>query len=202
MRASLGSMEAPRRDRRRRLLVGIGLGVLLVTSAACGGTSQSEQAAAELEAGLAAHQQGDLATAAAHYEEALVLDPNNKYAYYNLGLIDQTNGDLESAETNYRQALTIDPSFVTALYNLAIVRHDLGDLDESIALYRQVVSLQPDHAAAHLNLGFALKEAGMEREGDAELQVAVQLDPALAARIPAESEAGETTEPTEESESP
>jgi tetratricopeptide (TPR) repeat protein len=57
------------------------------------------------EAGIAAQQAGRLPEAAADYRDVLVHDPNNKYAYYDLGTIDKTNGALASAESNYRFAL-------------------------------------------------------------------------------------------------
>src|SRR2546426_6950483 len=120
------------------------LAVVLIVGFSCSKKSAAELANEALQQGIAAQNAGRLAEAAADYREVLVHDPNNKYAYYDLGTIDQTNGALASAESNYRFALNIDPRFTDALYNLAIVRHDLGDLKESIKLYRQVIKLQPD----------------------------------------------------------
>jgi tetratricopeptide (TPR) repeat protein len=176
----------PAIDRRSmRMITGSLLFIVICGAAACSKKSDADLANEALAAGLAAHQAGNLAEAAADYREVLVHDPNNKYAYYDLGLIDQTNGALASAESNYRLALSIDPEFASALYNLAIVRHDLGDLKESLDLYQQVIGLQPDNASAHLNLGFALIEAHRKQDGNAELKVAVQLDPDFADRVKA-----------------
>jgi tetratricopeptide (TPR) repeat protein len=161
------------------------LAVVLTVGFSCSKKSEADLANEALQQGIAAQQAGRLPEAAADYREVLVHDPNNKYAYYDLGTIDQTNGALASAESNYRFALNIDPKFTDALYNLAIVRHDLGDLKESISLYRQVIKVQPDNASAHLNLGFALIEAHQKPEGKAELQVAVQLNPDFANRVKA-----------------
>jgi len=58
-----------------------------------------------LKQGIAAQQAGRLPEAAADYRDVLVHEPNNRYAYYDLGTIDQTNGALASAESNYRFAL-------------------------------------------------------------------------------------------------
>ena len=159
------------------------LAVVLIVGFSCSKKSDAELANEALQQGIAAQNAGRLAEAAADYREVLVHDPNNKYAYFDLGLIDQTNGALASAESNYRLSLSIDPQFVSALFNLAIVRHDLGDLKEAIELYRQAIKIQPDYASAHLNLGFALIEAHQGKEGRAELKVAVQLDPSLASRV-------------------
>src|SRR5712691_8456269 len=159
------------------------LAVVLIVAFSCSKKSDTELANEALQQGIAAQNAGRLAEAAADYREVLIHDPNNKYAYFDLGLIDQTNGALASAESNYRLSLSIDPQFVSALFNLAIVRHDLGDLKESIDLYRQVIKIQPDYASAHLNLGFALIEAHKGVEGKAELKVAFQLNPDFASRV-------------------
>lgn len=169
--------------------------VVVVTAAACShrenATSEAELAASSLAKGLAAHKAGNLAEAATDYREVLVHDPNNKFAYYNLGLIDQTNGALASADSNYSLALSIDTQYVPALYNLAIVKSAEDDLEAAIALYRTAIDVQPGYAAAHLNLGFALIENGDKKEGKDELAKAVKLDPSLADRIPDGSPSGQ-----------
>jgi tetratricopeptide (TPR) repeat protein len=157
----------------------------LLVAPACSKKADEQQLATEaLAAGIAAQQAGDLATASAKYREVLSHDPQNQYAYYNLGLIDQTNGAYASADSNYNLALSIDPTFEDAMYNLAIVKSAEGDSDAAIALYRQVIALNKRNAAAHLNLGFALIDSGQKTEGNAELAKAIQIDPSLATRIP------------------
>ena len=149
--------------------------LLLTLAVACTEEkSEAELASEALVAGLAAHAEGNLAEAAASYREVLVHEPNNKYAYYNLGLIDQTNDALASAESNYRLALGIDPQMEEALFNLAIVEHDLENLTESINLYQQTIEVAPDNAEAHLNLGFALIENNRRQDGKEELAIADQ----------------------------
>ena len=116
----------------------------------------------------------------AAYREVLIHDPNNQFAYYNLGVIDQANGSLESADSNYGLALSIDPSYVPALYNLAIVKTAIGETKAEIDLYRSAILEEPEYAAAQLNLGFALIDDGQRKEGKAELATAVELDLSLA----------------------
>ena len=175
---------------RRKLVVAILAAGLALSAGACstanenGAASQPELAAAALQRGLDAHAAGDLPAAAAAYREVLIHDPNNQFAYYNLGVIDQANGSLESADSNYGLALSIDPSYVPALYNLAIVKTAIGETKAAIDLYRSAILEEPDYAAAHLNLGFALIDDGQRKEGKAELATAVELDSSLAERIP------------------
>ena len=159
--------------------------VLAFASVSCSKhKSESELANEALQLGLKAHAEGHLAEAQADYRTVLVHDPQNKFAYYNLGLIDQTSGNTQGAEGNYDQALAIDPNFVPALYNLAIVK-TTSDPKDARQLYERAISLQPDDAAAHLNLGFLLIGRGQPKKGKAELVTALGLDPSLSSRVPA-----------------
>lgn len=131
-----------------------------------------------ISAGLQAQTSGNVDQATSDYQQVLALDPGNKYAHYDLGVIDETAGRNTDAEKQYRQALLTDPDFVPALFNLAILRTPV-DVWEAIDLYRHIVSLQPSNARAHLNLGFALKAAGLTDEGNTEISKALAIDPTL-----------------------
>ena len=84
--------------------------LILLTAASlafgpCGGKSDAEKSSDALNKGLEAHLAGRLDEATTDYREALALDPQNKFAYFNLGLIDQTQNRLDAAENNYRVAI-------------------------------------------------------------------------------------------------
>ncbi len=158
---------------------------VLATLAACGGSStqsDAQIAASALNAGLSAQAAGHLTDAVTDYKNAIAHDPRNKYAYYDLGLVQQLLGQAAAAEQNYRAALQLDPNLAPALFNLAILRTTPSPA-EAEQLYRHVISLQPKDAATHLNLGFLLRSEGRTAEGNTELQTAVSLDPSLASRI-------------------
>jgi tetratricopeptide (TPR) repeat protein len=160
--------------------------LVLAGAAACGSDkSNSEKAGDALSAALQAHVEGRIDDAVTGYNEVLKFDPRNKYAFYNLGLIQQTNGNLPEADNDYRLAIHTDPDYVVALFNLAVVRTTLNDNAGGIELYRHVIALQPDYAFAHLNLGLALRKTGQGGEGDAEVAKGLQLDPTLAQKVPA-----------------
>jgi len=84
---------------------------------------------------LEAHAAGDLDGAVDLYRRVLVLDPQNRFAYYNLGLIDQTRGRVDAAADEYEQAIAVAPGFAPARFNLAIIRAEQGAIDEAIGLY-------------------------------------------------------------------
>lgn len=140
------------------------------------GKSDEQKAADKVEAGLDAHVEGKTDEALKLYEEALALDPNNKLAAYNLGLIKQLAGDAAAAERYYRMALTVDPGFAPALYNLAIVVTPTNPT-EAEQLYRRAIAADPTAAAPHRNLGFLLQAQGREEEAQQEFALANQLDP-------------------------
>jgi len=171
------------------LLIGAGL-----SACSLGGKSEAEQAQDVLQEALQLHAQGDLEGAKDAYLRVIQLDPQNKFAYYNLGLISQTRGDTVGAESSYRTAITIDPDFVPALFNLAILRTDAGSAEEAIDLYEHIIEVDAANASAHLNLGFLLIDQGDENRGQAELDEAVTLDPSLEGRIGSGSSAGSSGE--------
>jgi Tfp pilus assembly protein PilF len=151
------------------------------------GTAGGVNGAAALVAkGLQEQAAGDLASAKRDYSQAIVDDPKNKFAFYNLGLIQQIGGDKAAAENNYRIALNLDPKFPQPLYNLAILRTAAGSIPEAIDLYRRAIAASPKAADAHFNLGLLLRQTGHATEGNLEIQAAVKLDPNLASRAKAQ----------------
>ena len=66
--------------------------------------SDAKQAATALDAGLKAHASGDLTTATADYNKTLKYDAKNKFALYNLALIDEAAGNygLAASEVPHR----------------------------------------------------------------------------------------------------
>jgi len=183
--------DSPRRAQSLVRSVAI-LAVLALGATACSGDTTSstpdasasdvapdaKQAATALDAGLKAHSAGDLTTAASQYEETLTLDPTNKFAFYNLALIDEASGNYGLAEEKYRSALETDGAYEPALFNLAILRTS-RDPQEAIQLYRRAVASNATDAAAWLNLGLLLRAAGKKGDGDQAVLQALAINPEL-----------------------
>jgi tetratricopeptide (TPR) repeat protein len=168
------------------LVCSIALSAAAPACSADGPSGERKQADEVLQQGLRAHANGDLEAAEEAYLLVIQLDPQNKFAYYNLGVINQSRDEADLAVRNYRTTLRIDPDFVPALFNLAILRTESGAAAEAEGLYEHIIEVDPSHelvAATHLNLGFLLIEQGRERRGRRELEEAVRLDPSLEDRI-------------------
>jgi Tfp pilus assembly protein PilF len=161
----------------------LALGFVSACDQSSGSVQQTPQQQANVlvNAGISAQNAGRTNEARNDYNRAILIDPTNKFAYFNLGVTYQQANDNTDAEKQYRVALTIDSSFVAALFNLAIIRTPV-DAAEAETLYRQIIQVQSGYAAAHLNLGFLLVSEGKTKEGKAELAQAVSLDPSLASR--------------------
>ena len=138
----------------------------------------TKKANAALNAGLKAQSSGDLTTAAKDYARTLQYDPNNKFAYYNLALIDAARSNYGLAEVKYRKALESDPKYEPALFNLAILRTG-PDPKEATSLYRRAVASNPKDASAWLNLGLLLRASGEKAQGDLAVAKALKLNPKL-----------------------
>jgi tetratricopeptide (TPR) repeat protein len=152
---------------------------LVVTLGACSRPVDADKA---LETGLAQQRAGNLDAAAEQYQRVLDVRPTDKYANYNLGVIEQSSRP-ELAEGYYRAALADDPAFVPALFNLAILRTKVGATQEAIDLYLRVIEARSNYAAAYLNLGLLFRDAGQASKATRYLNEALALDPSLASRL-------------------
>ena len=154
---------------------------------ACGSSgSSSGNAATTLQKGIDEANAGNFDAAKKDFQKVLDEDPQNKYAYYNLGYIAQTEGDRAEAEKQYRLSIASDPAYGPALYNLGIEVAADGDKQGAIDLYRRAIAANALDAGAHFNLGLLLRETGKKVEGNSEVQTAVRLNPNLAASAKAQ----------------
>jgi len=103
--------------------------------------------------GIVAHQRGDYAEAARHYQRAL--DTFERLgdqaamatSYHNLGMIAQDRGDYDEAARQYQRALDIserfgDQAVMAATYRqLGILAQDRGDYDEAAGQYQRALDI-------------------------------------------------------------
>ncbi len=115
--------------------------------------------------GLARHQAGDIAAAAACYHRTLVLEPGHPDALHLLGVVHLQRGELPKAAQLIGDALGIDPRHATAQSNLGNCQRAMNRPRDALASYDRALSLQPDFIDALNNRGNVLQDLG--RFGDA-----------------------------------
>ena len=180
------------------LVVALALGVGGCSGDKANSNSPEENAkaaSAALDLGLKAHAAGDLATATTEYLNVQKYDPRNKFAFYNLALIDESNSNYGLATTKYRSAIETDAVYEPALFNLAILR-TAADPAEAIALYKRAVKANPKDAAAMLNLGLLLRANGEKKAGDKLVLRAIVLNPKLQDPAGGAKASGSSTKPS------
>jgi cellulose synthase operon protein C len=110
------------------------------------------------ERGVALHQQGQHAAAAASYRRALTIDPAYAIAHNNLGVAQYHAGETEGAVDSFRAALSSQPNFVKAWLNLALLLFRGKRLQLGLESYRQVLTLEPEQPVAWNGVGLVLAE--------------------------------------------
>jgi tetratricopeptide (TPR) repeat protein len=126
----------------------------LATGAATrGGAAQSL-----IEAGLERYQQNDLSGAAATFERAIRLAPDNAEAHYGLAIVLGELDRYEESAAEFRQALGCNPDDqqrLLATYNLGNAYLDMGKYREALARFQETARLDPKQPTPHYNTGLA-----------------------------------------------
>ena len=130
-------------------------------------------------AGVEAHDEGEIGRATGHWIDALQLDPHFANAHYNLGVALHIKGSLDAAIEHWSAAVQIDLNFTQAQCNLGAALAAKGELDAAIELYNAALQIEPDDAVAHFNLGCALAQKKDAAAAVTALAKAMELDPAF-----------------------
>ncbi|MEU6364542.1 tetratricopeptide repeat protein [Streptomyces sp. NPDC046931] len=152
-------------------------------SKAASAVQKRQDANTLLQAAILQEQYHDTAGAARTYRRVLDLDPRNKVAWYNLGVIAQREGRTADAHEAYDKALKLDPAYAPALFNEALLLKS-SDPDRATTLLERAIAATPGASTAHLQLGRILAKKGRDREAAAEFRRAVAADPSLYSVVP------------------
>jgi tetratricopeptide (TPR) repeat protein len=124
--------------------------------------------------GMLLADEGKNDAAAAHFETALRLDPNDEPAI-GLGNVRMRQDRFDEAAALCEQAARRAPRNAVARYNLGNAMRRLGRAEDAIARYREALALDPRSAATHNNLGSALLDVGNLDEAEAAFQETLRL---------------------------
>lgn len=116
--------------------------------------------------------------AAAAYDRALAIDPENAMAYENRGLLRKEQGDLQGARSDLAQALRLDPRSRGAALALAGVHRALDDARAAAAVLTNALEHAGDDAELWCELGTAFADVGDRDNAEACWRRAIHLEPA------------------------
>lgn len=153
------------------------------TESKAASASRVQEANRLLQDALVQQQHRDFQGATRTYRHVLELDPANKFAWYQLGIIAQANGNTSYARAAYDKALKIDPSFMSALFSEAMMLKS-SDPDRSMRLLQRAAATAPKAASLHMQLGLLLAEKNRNDEAKDAFRRAVAADPALLSQVP------------------
>ena len=171
--------------RRRYVLAGIAL-VVLSSACSSGTARRTDPAAAEaaLAKAISDLRAGHAALATREFGAVVKLDPNNKFAWFDLGVGVGKAGHVSEADRDYLRAIAIDPRFEPALFNYGYDQYGSKHYAVATPFLRRATEASPNDAGAHLYLGLALAmQAGSNpthgKEATDELELALKLNPAF-----------------------
>ena len=153
------------------------------SSSASASTSPTSSAAALINTGIAQANAKQYQQAETTFRDVLVVSPNNKYAWYNLGLIAQVQNQSSPAIADYSKALSIDAKYTPAMYNKAILL-ERTNLHSALALYQQITSINPKAATAYLRESFVYDRLHDQSKAKTARAQALALDSSLSTVTP------------------
>lgn len=115
--------------------------------------------------------------AAECFQKAVLLNPSNSEAHYNLGIALRSLDKPADAETAFRQALKSRPEYADALECLAHILLNRGELNEAGEILQRAIRLRPDNPEWHSNLGTIYQAQGFLEKSISCYRRAQQLKP-------------------------
>ncbi|MSS71636.1 MAG: tetratricopeptide repeat protein [Candidatus Latescibacteria bacterium] len=127
---------------------------------------------------------GKLDEAAAAFQKALALAPDNLGYRFGMGLVQQRQKQWAEAIQTFRvlaeKAPKDTPLYVDALFSLGSSLERAGRFDESVTTFQKLINLVPQHAEALNYLGYMFAEKGIQsrlEEAEGLVNRALAIDP-------------------------
>ncbi len=111
---------------------------------------------------------------------AIALNPNNGYAYYNLGLTYTQAGVNNAAINAYSKALELDPGMWQADQNISVVYFQAGQNEKAIKHIMEAIKKAPNEKSLYINAGVLFQKLGRKEESISNFNKALELDPSNA----------------------
>jgi tetratricopeptide (TPR) repeat protein len=99
-----------------------------------------------------------------YLKRSIVSDPEDAYAYYQLGLIYKERRDFVKAENIYLKLLKLFPDHPYANYDLGYVYREMKLYKKAIEQYKKALKIDPENINALFDIGYIYKQQGMYRK--------------------------------------
>jgi serine/threonine protein kinase/tetratricopeptide (TPR) repeat protein len=113
--------------------------------------------------------------AAADYQRAIELEPNNGDAYRRLSDIYDRNNQMNEALTAIQKAVQVQPGYFKNHQKLGSLYFERGNYRDAASEFQKMVDLAPNLAQSHYSLGAALGNLERWPEAENELRAAIRL---------------------------
>ncbi len=120
---------------------------------------------------------GKIDLAISSLEKAVVLKPDSKEGWYNLGVAYGRKKNYAKEAQAYLKALDLDGNYLNALHNLGMSLLDAGKKEEGIAQLQKAVEVDPQAIDSWNNLGVALMENDQLDEAKTAFEALLKLTP-------------------------
>ncbi|MEN3944044.1 tetratricopeptide repeat protein [Prosthecobacter sp. SYSU 5D2] len=117
------------------------------------------------------------AEAAALYQDALRVEPENTTALVGLGYSRQRENKLSDAEAALKKCLTIDPGNELASFHLGVTHFKQQRWNDATAAFEKGLEKSPKNARAHHYLGIISTRLSLMDRAEREFKTALAIDP-------------------------
>ncbi len=118
--------------------------------------------------------------AAAQFQKASELDPNNVVTLFNLANVYASMDMLDKGILQYKKILDIQPDLYWAEFNMSNLYKEQGNLENAIVHCKNAIKINDKLAPIHFHLAILYEEITMIDKAIEEYQTASRLDPKFA----------------------
>lgn len=120
---------------------------------------------------------GEPQAALPYYQEALALNPENKYAFNAVGNVYSDLGQYERALEMYGKAIAIDPKYAYPYNGSGSVYRQMGQYDRALEMYEKAIAIDPKDAYPYNGMGYLYMTMGQYEQAISLLLKSIELEP-------------------------
>ena len=165
--------------RGRQLALGIALPAVLVLALNTGLPAMDTEGSSQEHLYLASAyaEQGLLANALRHYDEALEREPDHEIALHDAGAALARRGDVRRAAETWERLVDRYPDRSDVRLRLAAMTQDTGDHARAVRHFERLAAEEPERAVFHARLARSRAHLGDLEGAAADYRRALELDP-------------------------